>query len=141
MLEAEGVELEEFSHKYWGNKPPNTYIDGTTPIDAGYKTPDIEATAFCMLGFMESPGDHRSWLIEVTTTSMLGKDLLKIVRPPGRRLVTTQPKSVRKYNEIVEQQFQIHRIPDRMDVVENLSIICGKPTPPWLRSMMIKLFK
>ena len=60
MLENEGVDLEEFSRKYWDKKPPNTYIDGTNPIDAGYKTPDIEVTALCMLGFMESPGDHRS---------------------------------------------------------------------------------
>ena len=60
MLEAEGVGLEEFSHKYWGRKPPNTYINGEIPIDAGYKTPDIEVTAFCMLRFMKSPGDHRS---------------------------------------------------------------------------------
>ena len=54
---------------------------------------------------MGSPGDHRSWLLECTTMLMLGKDLLKIVRPSGRKLVITQPKSVKKYNEIVEQQF------------------------------------
>ena len=59
MLEAEGVELEEFSHKCYGNKAPNTVINGRHPIDAGYKTPDVEITAFCMLSFMESPGDHR----------------------------------------------------------------------------------
>ena len=70
-----------------------------------------------MLGFMESPGDHRSWLVECTTRSMLGEDLLKIVRPPGRKPVTTQPKYVKRYNEIVEQQFQIHRITERMDAV------------------------
>ena len=105
MLEAEGVGLEEFSHKYWGRKPPNTHINGDIPIDAGYKTPDIEVTAFCMLRFMESPGDHRSWIIEVTTRSMLGKDLLKIVRPPGRGLVSSQPKSVKTYNDTVEKQF------------------------------------
>ena len=133
MLEAEGVELQEFSHKYWGNKPPNTHVNGNTPIDAGYNSPDVEVKAFCMLGFKESPGDHRSWLIDVITRSMLGKDLLKIVRPPGRRLVTMQPKSVKRYNKIVEQQFQIHRSPNKMNAAECLSIICGKPTPSWLR--------
>ena len=82
MLQAEGVELEELSHKYRGNKPPNTYINGKHPIDAAYITPGIKVIAFYMFGFMESPGDHRSWLIEVTTRSMLGKDFLKIFRPP-----------------------------------------------------------
>jgi len=36
MLEAEGVGLVEISHKYWGTKSPNTYINGTIPTDAGY---------------------------------------------------------------------------------------------------------
>jgi len=141
MLEAEGVELEEFSHKYYGNKPPNTFINGRFPIDAGYKTPDVEVTVFCMLSFMKSPGDHRGWIIEVTTRSMLGKDLLRITRTPGRKLVSTQPRSVKRYNESVEKQFLLHRIPQRMDAVENLSRICGSLTSPWLKNMMLNLYR
>ena len=56
MLEKEGVELEEFSHKYYGSIPPHTFIDGKIPIDAGYKTPDVEISLFCMLSFF---GQHR----------------------------------------------------------------------------------
>ena len=141
MLEKEGVDLEEFSHRYYGNKPPHTFIDGKIPIDAGYKTPDLEITAFCMLSFLDSTGDHRSWLVELTTRSMLGRELLKIVRPPGRRLVSTQPRSVRRYNEMVEQKFLLHRVPERMEAVDRLPRICGTPTPSWLRSMMIKLYQ
>ena len=141
MLKEEGVDLEDFSHRYYGNVPPNTFIDGRIPIDAGYKTPDLEITAFCMVSFLDSTGDHRSWLVDVTTRSMLGRDVLKIVRPPGRRLVSTQPSSVRRYKEIVEQQFLLHRVPERMDAVDKLSRTCGTPTPPWLRSMMIKLYQ
>ena len=107
MLEAEGVGPEEFSHRYWGSKPLNTYIDKTSSIDAGCKTPDIEITAFCMLGFMESPGGYRSWLMEVTTRSMLCKDLLNIVRLPRSRLVPTQAHSVKRYNDIADEQFKI----------------------------------
>ena len=141
MLEAEDVELEEFSHNYYGRKPPNTFIDGNYPIDAGYKAPDVEVTAFCMLSFMENPGDHSSWLIEVTTRSMLGKDILKTVRPPGRMLVGTQPRAAKRYNKLVEEQFLLHRSPQRMGVIDNLSRVCGSPTPPWLKSMMIKFYK
>ena len=108
MLEEEGVDLEEFSHKYYGRTTPHTFIDGKIPIDAGYKTPDVEITAFCMLSFLDSTGDH------------------------------AQSRSIKTYNEIVEKQFLLHRIPERMDVVDKLSRICGTPTPPWLRSMMIK---
>ena len=56
-------------------------------------------------------------------------------------LVSTQPKSVKTYNQIVEKQFVLHMIPARMDAVDKLSRICGTPTPPWLRSMTIKLYQ
>ena len=142
MLEREGVELGEFSHKYYGRTPPNTFIDGKVPlIGAGYKTPDVEIAAFCMLSFMESTEEHRSWLIEITTRSMLGRELLKIVRPPGRRLVITQPWSVTMYNKTAEQQFRLHRIPERIIAVDKLSKICGTPTSQWLKIMMVKLYQ
>ena len=51
MLEEEGVDLQEFSHKYYDSTPPRTFLDDEIPIDAGYKTPDVEITAFCMLSF------------------------------------------------------------------------------------------
>ena len=54
------MELEDFSHNYYGNTPSHTFIDGKIPIDAGYKTPDVEITAFCMLRFLDSTDDHRS---------------------------------------------------------------------------------
>ena len=57
------------------------------------------------------------------------------------RLVSIQQKSVKTYNEIVDKQFEIHNIPKRMDTIDKLSKICDRPTPPWLRSMMIKLYK
>ena len=141
MLEREGVALEDLSHKYYGRTPPNTFIDGKVPIDAGHKTPDVEIKAFCMLSFMESTGEHRSWLIEITTRSMLGRERLKNVRPPGRRLVSTQPRSVETYNKTVEQQFRLHRIPERMDAVDKLSRIGGTPAPSCLRSMMVNLYQ
>ena len=62
-------------------------------------------------------------------------------KTPGRRLVSTQPRSVTTYNKTVKQQFRLHRIPERMDVVDRLSRICDTPTSPWLKSMMVKLYQ
>ena len=65
MLEAKEVGLIEFSHKYWGLVPPNTHINGTIPIDAGCRSPDIEVTHSCMLPFINrvpattEPGSQR----------------------------------------------------------------------------------
>ena len=96
MLEAKGVGLVEFSHKSWGRVPPHTYLDGKIPIDASYSSPDVKITNFCMLPFISSPGNHRAFIIEATTRSLIGQNLLKTSRPAGRRLVMSQPRAVNR---------------------------------------------
>ena len=39
------------------------------------------------------------------------------------------------------KQFSIHRIPDRMDAIDNPTRICGHTSPPWLHTTIIKLYK
>ncbi len=133
--------MTEFSHKCWGPKEPYTHHSGTSPIDGGYKTPDIEIVNIAMLNFAESPGDHRSLILDVSTQSLLGIYRYKICRPVSRGLVTSQVSSVQRYNEILREQFSIHRIEEQMTAVNNMTGYCGYPSPPWLCSMIIKLYK
>ena len=113
-LAEEGIELEEFSHNFWGEKPPNSYVNGSNPIDAGYKSSNLEVTQLTMLPFISSVGDHMSWIVELTTRSMLGPNLLKTQRSIGRRLVTTNERSVQENNRIVRELFAKHKITDRL---------------------------
>ena len=106
------VGMQEFSHTCWGPTPPHTHPRGSGPIDGGYKLPEIEIVNLSMLTFTDSPGDHCSLLLDISTQSMLGEHLHKICRPVGRRLVTAQQDSVRKYNKIFQEQCKIHRIQD-----------------------------
>ena len=94
-----------------------------------------------MLTFAESPGDHRSLIIDISTRSLLGEFRFKICRPVSRRLVTSQQQSVDRYNKIVRDQFDIHRIVEQLDAVDKMTRYCGYPSPKWLRSMIIKLYK
>ncbi len=56
-------------------------------------------------------------------------------------MVTSQADSVKRYNEIVREQFEIHRIVERMNAVDKMTKYCRNPSPRWLRSMIIKLYK
>jgi hypothetical protein len=94
-----------------------------------------------MLNFAESPGDHRSLLFDVSTRLLLGEFRYKICHPISRQLVTSQADSVRRYNKIVREQFEIHRIVERMDAVVKMTRYCGYPAPRWLQAMIIKLYK
>jgi hypothetical protein len=134
-------DMTEFTHKCWGPKEPYTHHSGKSPIDGGYKTSEVEIVIFAMLNFAESPGDHRSFILDVSMQSLLGVYRYKVCRLVSRRLVTSQGSSVRRYNEIIREQFSIHRIKERMNAVDNMTRYCGYPSPPWLRLMVIKLYK
>ena len=141
QLQERGTEMEEFSHKCWGPTAPYTHYAGRSPIDGAYKSPEIEIVNLCMLTFAESPGDHRSLCFDISTRSLLGEYRFKICRPVSRRLVTSQQDSVTRYNQIVIDQFEIHRILERMDAVDKMTRYCGYPSPCWLHAMITKLYK
>jgi hypothetical protein len=89
-----------------------------------------------MLTFAESPGDHQSLCFDISTRSLLGEFRYKVCRPVSQRLVTSQPDSVRRYNDIVREQFEIHRILERLDAVDKMTRYCGYPSPGWLCAMI-----
>jgi hypothetical protein len=94
-----------------------------------------------MLPFAESPGGHQSFVLDVSTQSLLVVYRYKVCRPVSCRLVTSQESSVKRYNKIIREQFHIHRIEEQMNAVDNMTRYCGYPSPRWLGSMIIKLYK
>jgi hypothetical protein len=90
QLQEEQTRLEEFTHKCWGPTTPYMHISGSSPIDGGYKSSEIEIVNLGMLTFAESPGDHRSFIIDILTRSLFGEFRFKICRPVSRRLVTSK---------------------------------------------------
>ena len=132
MPEAKAVGLLEFPHKYWGAVSPNIYINGLSSKDAGYRCPHIEVTNICMLSFINHLGGHRAWTKEVSKRLIIGEHLHKIECPCGRRLVTSNHKAVKIYNEIVKEQFDIPSMRERLDAMDKLAMICGWPGRKWL---------
>jgi hypothetical protein len=79
------LSLQEATHLHWDGHAPQTHInrDGK-PIDKVYHTPDLVITAFLQILFHEGTGD----LVDVSTSSAIGKFKLCVVHPKARRLVT-----------------------------------------------------
>jgi hypothetical protein len=133
--------MEEFTHKCWGPKELYTHHSGKLPIDGGYKSLEVEIVNLAMLTFAESPGDHCSFILDVSMHSLLGVHRYKVCHSVSRRLVISQESSVKRYNAIIREQFKIHRIEEHLNAVNNMTRYCGYPLPPWLRSMIIKLYR
>jgi hypothetical protein len=81
LLKEQNTNMEEFSHKCWVLKEPYTHHSGKSPIDGGYKSLEVEIVNLSMLNFAESPGNHRSLLLNISTCSLLGKFRYKICHP------------------------------------------------------------
>ncbi len=107
--------IQERSHKFWGSTEPNTYIDGSQPIDGIFASPELEITNCLSLSFHESVGDHHTIIVELSTRSILGQHQSTIVRPTSRRLTTKHAQSVTAYNECFRSQVSIHRIAERTE--------------------------
>jgi hypothetical protein len=105
------------------------------------KNPEVEIVNLSMPNFAESPGDHWFFVFNISTRSLLGVYRYKGCQTVSPRLVTLQQLSVKKYNKIIREQFKKHHIQERMNAVDNLTRYCGYLLPPWLRSMIIKLYK
>jgi hypothetical protein len=66
-LQEQNTELEEFTYKCWGPNKPYTHHSGKTPIDSRYKTLEVKIVNLAMLTFAKSPGDHQSFVLDVST--------------------------------------------------------------------------
>jgi hypothetical protein len=86
--------MEEFTYKCWGPKEPYMHHAGKLPIDGGYKTPEVEIVNLALLNFAESPEDHRSFVLDISTHSLLGVYRYKVCCPVSQQLVTSQESSV-----------------------------------------------
>lgn len=136
------LDLREVTHRFWKDgEEPHTFAFGRQPIDGIFATPDLDVKNFLSLSFHESVGDHRSMIIEITTASAIGKFQGKIVRPTTRRLTTKQNASVRRYNTIIEKQFEIHRIAERIEELDEITKREGFPASDKTRQLILALNK
>ncbi len=78
-LTAKIPDMSESSHKCWGPTPPYTHVNGTYPINGNYMSPEIEVVNLAMLIFTNSPGGHRSLILDISTRSLLGEFRYKVL--------------------------------------------------------------
>ena len=84
MIEAVG--------NYTGKKIGATFLEGTKPIDGVWVTSDVVIIGACVIPAGYGIGDHRLFVLDFLTLSLIGHDPPKIVRATARRLNTNIPR-------------------------------------------------
>jgi hypothetical protein len=100
-LARTGLDMEEFTHKCWGPTQPYMHLNGSIPINGMCKTLEIEVLNVCMLPFLDGPGNHRAFIIHISTRLLLGEFCYKVCCPVSHCLIMSQQSLVNEYNRIV----------------------------------------
>ena len=94
--------------------PPATHKRGSQMIDVILSSPEIVITGAAMLGGKDSLGDHRTLIVDFEEDSLIGENLLKIVRPEARRLVCGQPEVRRRYITALTTHLRRHKVLEKL---------------------------
>lgn len=114
LTDPVGLDMNEVVGTFTGNKIGTTYFRGNRPIDGIWATKDVEVVGACVMPAGYGVGDHRLFVVDVLTTSIVGYTPPKIVRSSARRLNTKIPGALRRYNSALEKNVIAHRLTDKL---------------------------
>jgi hypothetical protein len=115
------IGLTPWGHRLHGHLP-NTHVEGSECIDEVWGSIGLEVTGLKVLPFSESIGDNRTLIVDFTTRSAIGLFAHLVVRPDCRWLVNSNRQCADKYRSLMEEQFKIHRIQERLEQLTALNL-------------------
>ena len=85
-----------------GKDAPETSQRGSHPIDEIFVSTGINVKRGGFLEHAHLPTDHRAVWIEINQDDILGANAAEIPKAQGRRLKCKDPRTVKKYNKILD---------------------------------------
>ena len=109
-LAGEDLRMTELCYQTTRKHLPPTHRRGSTPIDAVFGTTGLVCSAALLLPFNEGVGDHRVFIVDITSESILG-DVFPRVIPPSRRLLNCKSDKIKNsYIAVPNQLLNRHLI-------------------------------
>jgi hypothetical protein len=125
--------MNEIVMKQHGNNAPNTYLNGTAPIDGMFGTTTMVTTLGGYTSFSWGTyNDHRLLWVDLDMTQLLDSKNTPLWKPQAQRLKCENPIIVNKFNEIRLKHMLKHQFFEKQDVNDQL-IINKAPTKEWER--------
>ena len=106
--------MQEVVGAFTGKKLGATFFRGTKPIDAVWATPDVVVVGACVMPAGCGVGDHRLFVIDFLTSSLVGTTPPRIVRAAARRLNTNIEPAAEKYTDDIDKLTIRHRVIGRV---------------------------
>jgi hypothetical protein len=107
---------------------PGTSLTGSRPIDGIFVSEGLDILKATWQGIDSSASDHRMGILELTCSSLLGENLLDIVRPSARRLSTQNPQAKQQYTRLLSAHLENHLVlPELHDLYGHLGTRLTEP--------------
>ena len=114
LTDPNGLAMKEVVGTFTGKEIGPTFFRGSKPIDGVWATSEVTIAAACVMPAGFGIGDHRMFVVDILTSSLVGNNPIRVLRPCARRLNTKLPGVVAKYNDKLENLVLEHRIIERM---------------------------
>jgi hypothetical protein len=94
-LAGEELRMVELCHRTTGVPLPPTHTHGQVPIDGVFSTSGILCTAITLLPSLMGVGDHRVFILDIDSASLLG-EMFPLVVPISRRLLNCSSNRIKQ---------------------------------------------
>ena len=105
---------------YTGKRIGPTFFRGQLPIDGVWATPDITVSNACIMPAGYGIGDHRLFVIDMHTSTLIGTGPPRARRAASRRLNTRLPNVAKKYAASLEANIIRHRLIEKLGKAHTL---------------------
>ena len=120
-LSGKFLRMKEVCHWTKGIPLPPTHNCGTVPIDAVFGTAGLIVTSVALLPIRTGVGDHRVFLIDVPSDSILGDVFPRVIPAAGCLLNCESDKIKSNYIKVLTQLLNRHLIFKKLLVVDRES--------------------
>jgi hypothetical protein len=112
------IRMSELCLRITGSRLPSTHIRGSVPIDTIYATAGVSGKAVTLLPHRSGVGDHRVFVIDVSSESILG-DVFPRVIPASRRLLNCASDRIKaSYISVLNQLTDRHKVYQKLQDIQ-----------------------
>jgi hypothetical protein len=103
--------------KHTGKPIPPIHCSGSAPIDGIFATSGIDCINAFVLPHYGGVGDHRCFIMDTSSDSMIGTSFPNIVRCAARKLHCSSARMIKVYNAELTRLCGKHNLFHQMDVI------------------------
>jgi hypothetical protein len=127
------LQMSELILKQHGLEAPNTYMEGSAPIDGIFGTRGLEAVYSGYRSFSDGlHSDHRTLWVDLDMTTLLGTIAPPLWSPKARRLQCNDPNLVKRFVHLRLKHYEEHKLDAKKSALEEL-LTSRAPYEEWVR--------